>query len=581
MVDRSARAAVEVGPGAVVPLLGPDPAACRRDRRVVVQAEELAQQQVLGVHGHVGLELALPPPLGVLQAEQVVASPVQGPASQALYHVRAVMNSAIAVSSARTLRRAAGRCSARLALAAASCASASDSAQSLPPAATTRLAARTRSCLGQRLGAGEQGAQLGRLSRAAVQRGHHRQRLLPGAQVGTNRLAGDLGRTPDAEQVVGELERQPDMRAEPGQAHGQRGRRAQVHRADAAGARHQRGGLVPGHVQALGQGYVVALLEGQVRALSADQPQHRRGHTAGRPRALEGVVLEQQVLGQREQRVPGQDGRADAEHGPGRRAVPALGVVVHQIVVQQGEVVHQLDGDRTGDCDASVHTGGSGGEQGEGGPERLAAAAGLRSALHTGPAEVVRGLGPGGPGRAGPPASRRAGWTSCWVSERATREGDKRHARLPSVVVTAKTFSPCAEECGRGRLPAADRTLHGRGPAGVGPGAGEQEPGIEVTGPGLRAPLPGDGRNVASRSRVTKKSCTNACRVRGRSAASDAERRSRRTAAGRWIRSSAADRGSVTACPWPESPTCSVQSKTQGTRDSRAATYGSSITRRS
>ena len=229
--------------------------------------------------------------------------------------------------------------------------------------------------LGQRLGAGEQGAQFGRLGRAAVQRGHHRQRLLPGAQVGADRLAGDLGRAPDAEQVVGELERQPDVRAEPGQAHGQRGRRAQVHRADAAGARHQRGGLVAGHVQALGQGHVVALLEGQVRALPADQPQHRRGQAAGRPRALEGVVLEQQVLGQREQPVPGQDGRADAEHGPGRRAVPALGVVVHDVVVQQGEVVHELDRHRGGDAALGRRARGAGGQQGERGPQRLAAAA--------------------------------------------------------------------------------------------------------------------------------------------------------------------------------------------------------------
>src|SRR5690349_4904233 len=141
-------AAVEVGPGAVVSLLGPDPAARGRDHGVVAQAEELAQQQVLGVHGHVGLELALPPPLSVLQAEQMLAGPVKGPAGEirrrgVLYHVRAVMNSAIAVSSART--SPARSILARLALAAASCASASDSAQSLPPTATTRSAARTRS----------------------------------------------------------------------------------------------------------------------------------------------------------------------------------------------------------------------------------------------------------------------------------------------------------------------------------------------------------------------------------------------------------------------------------------------------
>src|SRR5581483_6050878 len=142
------RAAVEVGPGAVLPLPGPDPAGRRRDHHVVVQPEELAQQRVLGVHGHVGLELALPPPVGVLEAEQVVAGPVEGPASaireqRVSYHVRAVMNSAMAVSSACT--SGARSMLARLSLALASWMSASASAQSLPPAATIRSAARTRS----------------------------------------------------------------------------------------------------------------------------------------------------------------------------------------------------------------------------------------------------------------------------------------------------------------------------------------------------------------------------------------------------------------------------------------------------
>jgi hypothetical protein len=47
-----------------------------------VQAEELAQQQVLGVHGDVGLELALPPPFGMLQAEHVIAGSFQGLATK-------------------------------------------------------------------------------------------------------------------------------------------------------------------------------------------------------------------------------------------------------------------------------------------------------------------------------------------------------------------------------------------------------------------------------------------------------------------------------------------------------------------
>ena len=304
--------AVEVGPGAVVPLLMPDPARRRRDRLVVVQAEELAQQQVLGVHGDVGLELALPPALRVLQAEHVVTRSVQGVAGEiedrgVSYHWRAVMNSAIAVSSART---SAGRSmSARLALAAASCGVGLGLGPLLAARGDDQVGRADQVVLGQRPRVGEQGVQVGGLGRAAGQRGHHRQRLLAGPQVGAHRLAGDLGRAPDAEQVVGELEGQPDVRAEPGQGHGQRGRGAEVHRADAARAGHQRGGLVARHLQALGQGHVVALLEGQVRALPGDQPLHRGGQAAGRPGTLRGAVLEQHVLGQGQQRVAGQDGR--------------------------------------------------------------------------------------------------------------------------------------------------------------------------------------------------------------------------------------------------------------------------------
>jgi hypothetical protein len=65
--------AVEVGPGAVLALLGRDPPRRRLGLLAGADPEEFAQQQVLGVHGDVGLEFALPPALIVLEAEQVVA----------------------------------------------------------------------------------------------------------------------------------------------------------------------------------------------------------------------------------------------------------------------------------------------------------------------------------------------------------------------------------------------------------------------------------------------------------------------------------------------------------------------------
>jgi hypothetical protein len=72
-----ARAAVEVGPGAVLPLLRSDPDGGLLEVGLGEDAEEVPQQQVLGVHRHVGLKLADPPAARVLQAEQVAAGAVQ------------------------------------------------------------------------------------------------------------------------------------------------------------------------------------------------------------------------------------------------------------------------------------------------------------------------------------------------------------------------------------------------------------------------------------------------------------------------------------------------------------------------
>ena len=72
------RAAEETRPRAVVALLRADPV--RRARGLgAADAEELAQQQVLGVHRDVGLELALPVAALVLEREQAVARARRAP----------------------------------------------------------------------------------------------------------------------------------------------------------------------------------------------------------------------------------------------------------------------------------------------------------------------------------------------------------------------------------------------------------------------------------------------------------------------------------------------------------------------
>ena len=72
------RAAIEVRPGAVVALVGADPVRRSSDRVGVAYPQELAQEQVLCIHRDVGLELALPPSLGVLDSEERADCAVEG-----------------------------------------------------------------------------------------------------------------------------------------------------------------------------------------------------------------------------------------------------------------------------------------------------------------------------------------------------------------------------------------------------------------------------------------------------------------------------------------------------------------------
>ncbi len=72
-----AGAAVEVGPSAVVALLGADPAGRLLQVGFGENAEKVAQQDVLGVHRDVRLELADPVTAGVLEAQEVVAGTLE------------------------------------------------------------------------------------------------------------------------------------------------------------------------------------------------------------------------------------------------------------------------------------------------------------------------------------------------------------------------------------------------------------------------------------------------------------------------------------------------------------------------
>src|SRR6185437_4346649 len=78
------RPAEEGGPRAVPALPGADPGRCRGRLAIVEEPEVVTQEQILGVDGHVRLELALPPPLGVLQRQEMPDGTVQDGASVGL-----------------------------------------------------------------------------------------------------------------------------------------------------------------------------------------------------------------------------------------------------------------------------------------------------------------------------------------------------------------------------------------------------------------------------------------------------------------------------------------------------------------
>lgn len=114
---------------------------------------------------------------------------------------------------------------------------------------------------------------------------------------------------------------------------------------------------------------------------------------AGRAAGLHGAELQQDLVGEGEQGVADQDGEGRSVHLPHRVAVAALLVAVHQVVVQQREVVHELDRDGAGDADLGRGTRGLGGEQRERRTHGLAAVAVRHVALGVDPAEVVGGDG--------------------------------------------------------------------------------------------------------------------------------------------------------------------------------------------
>ncbi len=87
----------------------------------------------------------------------------------------------------------------------------------------------------------------------------------------------------------------------------------------------------------------------QVLGLAADKVLNTRTeHDCGTATRLP-LDLQQHLGREPQQGVAGEDRAVRAEDRPRGGPVPPLGVAVHEIVVQQGEVVDQLHGDRAGE----------------------------------------------------------------------------------------------------------------------------------------------------------------------------------------------------------------------------------------
>ena len=115
-------------------------------------------------------------------------------------------------------------------------------------------------------------------------------------------------------------------------------------RTDRRRAGEQRPGLARLHVQARCEINRRGSLERQIVGLPADQLVHRLGQARQGPYPRL-AVGQQHIERKREHGVAGQDRLTVAEYHPPGRPVSPFQVAVHDIVVQQGEVVDELHRD--------------------------------------------------------------------------------------------------------------------------------------------------------------------------------------------------------------------------------------------
>ena len=358
------RAAVEVGPGAVVALLRADPAGGLLEVDRVEDAEELAQQQVFGVHRDVGARArpstSRPGPggrSGAAWARRTVALDVSRSSSTvpvvAARSVRA--SSPITVHDVAPERNQLGR-GARAAIRSASRRvdrpveprlglAPRPRRRRRPPRSASVASSTSSSDVGGP--SASSSASRADAGAAGVERGHDRRAALAGPHVRRRRLAGHRRVADDAEHVVDQLEAHAEVVAEraPARRRPRPARRPPARRSTAEQASSD--AVLPASIVSTSSTVdVVGALEREIARLAADQQLGRRSAAAAAPRWPAAPSATQRLDRRGQHRGAGQDRLPLAEDDPAGRAVPPLEVAVHDVVVQQREVVHQFDRDR-------------------------------------------------------------------------------------------------------------------------------------------------------------------------------------------------------------------------------------------
>ena len=228
----------------------------------------------------------------------------------------------------------------------------------------------------RRDGTGDQVPQLVGLGAAgSLEGGDDRHGPLPLPQVAAHRLAGRRRVAPDPEQVVDRLEGQSEIAAVVAQGADRRTRRPGQDGAHRGRTAQEGAGLGRGHGHALLDGYVPSALEGHVVGLTGDHGGRGVGQRRRRGGAAPDGSFEEDLVSEDLQGVAGDDRRPDPVHRPHRRPVMPFGVDVDDVIVDEREVVDQLHRHRPGHADLGVGPGGFGGQDGQGGPDALAARA--------------------------------------------------------------------------------------------------------------------------------------------------------------------------------------------------------------